>query len=75
LDADFSFFMFDSIQDLESGLKAQQESLAKDIRNAESALITTKEGYLKVQGALEILDILRKKLEQDNAVSLAEVMD
>lgn len=67
--------MIDSITELERGLRAQQESLAKDIRAAESSLITTKEGYLKVQGALEILDILKKKIEQDDAASLAAVMD
>ncbi|MEN9834575.1 MAG: hypothetical protein RL011_768 [Pseudomonadota bacterium] len=67
--------MIDSITELEKGLRAQQESLAKDIRAAESSLITTKEGYLKVQGALEILDILKKKIEQDDAASLAAVMD
>lgn len=67
--------MLESITELETGLRAQQDSLAKDIRAAESALITTKEGYLKVQGALEILDILKKKLEQDDASKLAAVMD
>jgi hypothetical protein len=67
--------MIDSITELEKGLRAQQESLAKDIRAAEASLINTKEGYLKVQGALEILDILKKKIEQDDAASLAAVMD
>lgn len=67
--------MLESITELETGLRAQLESLAKDIRAAESALITTKEGYLKVQGALEILDILKKKLEQEDAAKLAAVLD
>lgn len=67
--------MLESITELETGLRAQLDSLAKDIRAAESALITTKEGYLKVQGALEILDILKKKLEEDDAAKLAAVMD
>jgi hypothetical protein len=57
--------MIDSINELETGLKTQLSSLATDIRNAETALITTKEGYLKVQGALEILDILKKKIQDD----------
>jgi hypothetical protein len=57
--------MIDSILELESGLKAQLASLATDIRNAESSLISTKEGYLKVQGAIEILDILKKKIQDD----------
>ena len=67
--------MLESINELEIGLRAQQDSLAKDIRAAESALITTKEGYLKVQGALEILDILKTKLENDDASKLAAALD
>jgi phosphopantetheinyl transferase len=58
--------MIDNITELENGLKAQLSSLATDIRNAETSLITTKEGYLKVQGALEILDILKKKVQSDS---------
>jgi len=57
--------MVTAISELEDGLRAQLDSLAKEIRSAESALIATKEGYLKVQGALEILDILKKKIEDD----------
>lgn len=57
--------MLDSIDDLENGLRAQLESLAKEIRSAESSLITTKEGYLKVQGALEILGILKEKVKDE----------
>jgi septal ring factor EnvC (AmiA/AmiB activator) len=57
--------MVDSINELESSLRAQLDSLAKDIRAAEASLITTKEGFLKVQGALEILNILKEKLEDD----------
>ena len=58
------------LDDLERGLKAQLTSLANDIRSAEASLISTKEGYLKVQGALEIIDIIKKQLDnkddQDN---------
>lgn len=54
-----------TILDLETNLRDQLASLAADIRNAESSLISTKEGYLKVQGAIEILDILKKRLEDD----------
>jgi len=57
--------MIDSIIELENGLKAQLSSLATDIRNSESSLIATKEGYLKVQGALEILDILKQKVQKE----------
>lgn len=57
--------VMDAINELESSLRAQLESLTKDIRTAEASLITTKEGFLKVQGALEILSILKQKLEDD----------
>ncbi len=66
--------MLEKIEELENGLKAQLAKLANDIRAAETSLITTKEGYLKVQGAMEILDILKKNLDEpadDEAVNIA----
>ncbi|NBR24529.1 MAG: hypothetical protein EBU08_12305 [Micrococcales bacterium] len=59
------------IADLESGLEVQLSALADKIRSAETSLITTKEGYLKVQGALEILDVLKKRIQDDDAVALS----
>jgi hypothetical protein len=56
--------MIDTIKDLTASLQVQQEKLAAEIRAAESSLITTKEGYLKVQGALEILEILEARVEE-----------
>ena len=50
-----------TIQNLEAGLKKQLADLAEQIRTAETTLIATKEGYLKVSGALEILDILKNE--------------
>ena len=58
--------MIDTIETLENGLKSQLTSLTNDIRAAESSLISTKEGYLKVQGALEILAILKQKAESED---------
>jgi hypothetical protein len=58
--------MIKIISDLEAGLKAQLASLANNIRSAEASLISTKEGYLKVQGALEIIDIIKKQLDNDD---------
>ena len=58
--------MLEKIQELEDGLKAQLSSLANEIRSTETALMATKEGYLKVQGALEILDILRKNVATED---------
>ena len=57
--------MIEKIDELEEGLKQQLSSLANEIRAAESALMETKEGYLKVQGALEILSILRKNVTEE----------
>jgi hypothetical protein len=65
--------MLDSITELETGLRDQLDSLAKDIRSAESALISTKEGYLKVQGALEILAILKTKVSSENDAAAAAI--
>jgi hypothetical protein len=67
--------MINTVTDLETGLKAQLSKLSTDIRNAEASLISTKEGYLKVQGALEILDILKKTAEEEAATSLATATD
>jgi hypothetical protein len=64
-----------SILDLENSLKAQLASLADDIRIAEASLISTKEGYLKVQGALEILDILKKKVQDDKTADCSSQED
>lgn len=55
--------MTDIIENLEAGLKEQLAALVDNIRTAEAALISTKEGYLKVQGALEIIDIIKKKVD------------
>lgn len=48
----------------ESSLKEQISRLTSQIRAAEADLITLKEGYLKVQGALELLDVLAKDFEE-----------
>jgi hypothetical protein len=63
----------DSLVEFEEGLKSQLESLAKEIRSSEAALMSLKEGYLKVQGALEILAILKQKqsAQEDTEAVLA----
>ena len=60
------------IQKLETGLKEQLKSLGKQIKVAEESLIRTKEGYLKVQGALEIMDILKKEINDQEIKTLSE---
>lgn len=49
------------IAELEKGLKEQLASLADSIREEEDKILRNKEGYLKVQGALEILTVLKQK--------------
>ncbi len=49
------------ISELESGLNAQLKALADDIRATEEKLMRSKEGYLKVQGALEILTVVNER--------------
>jgi hypothetical protein len=67
--------MESSIFDLETGLKKQLVELTDDIRTIETSLMVSKEAYLKVQGALEILDILRKKVKEDDAALKAALSD
>ena len=67
-----------AIEELDKGLKAQLASLADEIRSAEESLIRTKEGYLKVQGAIEILAILDQKVtmeEKENSALAASITD
>jgi hypothetical protein len=60
------------IQNLETGLKDQLKSLGEQIKVAEESLIRTKEGYLKVQGALEIMEILKKEINDQEIKALSE---
>ena len=56
--------MNDIIEPLEVDLKRQLSDLEDQIRTAEANLLMFKEGYLKVQGALEILAVMRDKQQQ-----------
>lgn len=59
------------IADLESGLKEQLASLTDTIRELEDQILRNKEGYLKVQGAIEILNVLKQR-QVDKANEQAE---
>lgn len=63
-----------AIDELNGSLKAQLDSLADEIRGSEETLIRTKEGYLKVQGAIEILGILKQKLSAEESNQLADAI-
>lgn len=61
--------MQEILNELEKGLTIQLSNLANDIRSTEESLLRNKEGYLKIQGALEILEIAAKRIaeqEQDD---------
>ena len=60
------------IENLEKGLQDQLKSLGDQIKLAEESLIRTKEGYLKVQGALEIIEILKKQAAEQETKALEE---
>ena len=63
------------IADLKKQLVDQRMELATNIKNSEESLIRTKEGFLKVEGALEVINILAIKIaEQTKDEAVAEVV-
>ena len=63
------------IADLKKQLVDQRMELATNIKNSEESLIRTKEGFLKVEGALEIINIIETKIsEEDKDEAVAEVV-
>lgn len=69
--------MGSKIADLEPSLRKQLSDLADQIRASESNLLILKEGYLKVQGALEVLEIMKNQKEDDDSgdesLAIAEI--
>ena len=63
-----------NLESIEADLKKQLADLANQIRATELALLLTKEGYLKVSGALEVIEIL-KQAEKEEAVLLDSVLE
>ena len=53
------------IADLKKQLTDQRIELVTNIKNTEEGLIRTKEGFLKVEGALEIINIIETKLSEE----------
>lgn len=56
--------MDDFFANLKIGLQTQVEELGAAIRTHETALTVSKERFLKVEGAMEILNIIAKKYEE-----------
>jgi hypothetical protein len=51
--------------ELKTQLEAQQADLTQKIRNFENDLLSLKEAYLKVAGALEILEVIQNKEDEE----------
>lgn len=63
------------IADLKKQLVDQRMELATNIKNSEDSLIRTKEGFLKVEGALEVISILETRIvEQAKDETVTEVV-
>ena len=63
------------IADLKKQLVDQRMELATNIKNSEESLIRTKEGFLKVEGALEVISILETRIaEKTKDEAVAEVV-
>ena len=63
------------IADLKKQFIDQRMELATNIKNSEESLIRTKEGFLKVEGALEIISIIETKIsEEAKDEAVAEVV-
>ena len=62
------------IADLKKQLTAQRMELGTNIKNSEDLLMRTKEGFLKVEGALEIINVIETKLAEQNKEVVEEIV-
>lgn len=62
------------INDLEKGLSDQLASLTEEIRRGEELLMRNKEGYLKVKGALELLQVIKQRQSEATDKELKEAL-
>ena len=60
--------------ELEKQLIDQRMDLGTQIKNSEEALIRTKEGFLKVEGALELINIIKTKLAEKEKETVEEII-
>ena len=62
------------IADLKKQLTDQRMELVTNIKNTEEGLIRTKEGFLKVEGALELIIIIKTKLAEQEKETVEEII-
>ena len=62
------------IADLKKQLTAQRMELGTNIKNSEDLLMRTKEGFLKVEGALEIINLIETRLAEQSKEVVEEVI-
>ena len=55
------------LANFESQIQEQSDDLANQIRNAEDNLMRLKEAFLKVQGALEMLQVLENEKNNEGS--------
>ena len=67
--------MADAPKSLEAQLQDQKEQLETQIKELEAQLMRTKEGYLKVLGALEFSAIQKQQAEAATTETTTEVVD
>ena len=62
------------IAELKKQLIDQRTELGTNIKNSEDNLMRTKEGFLKVEGALELINILESKIAEQQKEVVEEVI-
>ena len=62
------------IADFKKQLQDQRVELGTTIKNGEENLIRTKESYLKVEGALELINIIKTKLAEQEKETVEEII-
>ena len=62
------------IADLKKHLTDQRMELGTNIKNSEEILIRTKEGFLKVEGALEIINVIETRLAEQNKEVVEDIV-
>ena len=62
------------IADFKKQLQDQRVELGTNIKNGEENLIRIKESYLKVEGALELINIIKNKLAEQEKETVEEII-